>query len=387
MNTIDGETAGASKVKYTPKVGIVTYIRNANYGSALQAYALQNVVRSKGYDAFVIDYTDMKLEHNVNTQKRVVRDRILSSFMAPRKLFELQKARTSFVPNEQKAAIFQNFEDKYIRFSQDDYTRPDNFDVFICGSDQIWSLAVPGLNWRFFLRFAPEQKRVAYAPSFGMEEVPFYNRARLRKYLSEFPYLSVREGSGCKIIKQLTGQRVPSVLDPVLLAGADFWRSTTEVKGSPFMLCYFLSDASLALEYIEKLARKENLKIVWVQNDSLKTSDYESVIPDPLDFVSLIDAASYVCTDSFHGMAFSILFATDFSIFDRSYEANAQQTTRVDSLLELVGLPLERTDNHRDALGYASKAVNLRLEKARITSDEYLTNALAKAVNLIDYYG
>lgn len=370
--------------EHRPKVGIVTFIKNANYGSVLQAYALQETLREKGYDAYIIDYMDMALEHNVQTRRVVIRSRLLGSLRAPLRSFKLQGAKGAVAPSDEKAAVFHDFETLHMKFSKEDYTRRDSFDAFVCGSDQIWSLATPGLNWRFFLRFAPKDKRVAYAPSFGMEEVPSFNKNRLRRYLSGISHISVRESSGSEIIRKVTGQKASVVLDPVLLAGADFWRDERIFEKRQHLVCYFVSDASGALAYIEKIADREGLKVIWLQDIAVGYSDWKSVTPTPFEFVRLIGEAAYVCTDSFHGMVFAILFGIDFSVFDRNYEVNNQQVTRIDSLLELVGLSPTRDGGRRDVCNYDTRAVNESLEKMRVSSYEYLIDALDEAVGSDD---
>lgn len=368
------------------RVGIVTYFRNCNYGSSLQAFALQEVVRSLGYDARIIDYLDRSNPSNVAFRRRRVIQQAVCSLRAPIASWRLRTAGGhSRQQSEEKRRAFERFERERLNVYSEDYTFPSAFDAFVCGSDQVWNLAAPGLHEVFFLRFAPQEKRVAYAPSFGMESVPRYNRAQLGRFLSDFPFLSVREQSGVEIVSRLTGRSVSQVLDPVLLAGERFWEDLRESDAhpepeKPYALAYFLSDNDDAVAEVAKEAAAHGETIVWIDAGVAPPSGVEASAPDPLEFVSLLAGASCVYTDSFHGFAFAAMMGAPFVLFNRNYEGGAGQATRIVSLLDM----LYGQKGDAGLIRFSSKRcgsadVRMRLEAEREASLSYLSRALASA--------
>lgn len=364
----------------SPTIGVVTYIKNDNYGSELQAYALQNALSGLGYEARLIDYLDMNFLHNSVMQKQVMISRIKSFCRAPLVSLKLQRAKRQVQCSSSKRKVFSVFESENLDFTKNNYLDDSSFDAFVCGSDQVWSLVVPGLNPRFFLRFAPKSKRIAYAPSFGMSDVPNYNKQTLTKYLSEFSHISVREQSGSKLVKSLLGVEVPVVLDPVLLVGAPFWLSRVSAYASGGAFCYFLSNNSEASFDLMGLKCQE-AEVVKVQGN---TEVSGCIILSPLEFVAAIASADHVYTDSFHGAAFALLFGKKLSVYDREYETNSQQGTRIDSLFSLVGIEAERIGSRRDAICYDRETVNQQLQKSRELSLSYLSDALEEATRSND---
>lgn len=368
------------------RVGIVTYIRSANYGSALQAFALQEYVSSLGYDASLIDWLDMSSWRNRVERYMHIASRLFWTVKAPRASLSLRlHTGHSHAQTRGKQEAFASFERRYLRFADGDYAHPGAFDAFICGSDQVWSLSMPGLHRTFFLRFAPPAKRIAYAPSFGADAVPPHNRRILSRYLRGMAHISVRERSGVRIVKEVTGRDVPYVLDPVLLVGEGFWRDRiaqpTSDSGEPYVLAYLLSDNEPACEHIKRYVESRGVRLVWVESGVPAPDGAEMVTPDPMEFVSLVAGASGVATDSFHGLAFSLLLRRPFMLINRAYESNSAQSTRMESLLELAlgqkgsvsGLVRIQIDDAADAVW---QLVGTHLERERTKSGRYLASAL-----------
>lgn len=371
------------------RVGIVTYIKSANYGSALQAFALQEYVTSLGYDACLIDWLDLTNRCNKKERFRHIASQLLWMAKAPRAFLRLHlNTGHSHTQNQMKRAVFSTFEDYYLRYSGGDFTRSDAFNAFICGSDQVWSLSTPGLHRTFFLRFAPQRKRISYAPSFGADTIPRYNRRVLSRYLNGMAHISVRELSGIQIVKEATGRDVPCVLDPVLLVGKEFWlkqiAQTEMAIDGPYMIAYFLSDNDAAVEYARQESSALSSHLIWIESGVQAPEGAKVVTPNPLEFVSLIAGATKVVTDSFHGLAFSLLFNKAFVIINRAYESNCAQSTRIQSILELAVGQGGTTDG---LIGYQVEKgsrfdwqkVNASFEKEREKSRLYLVSALEDA--------
>lgn len=368
------------------RIGIVTYIKSANYGSALQAFALQEHIASLEYDACLIDWLDLANCRNRTERMRHIVSQLFWTVRAPHASFALRmNTGHSRTQSQEKREAFLAFEQQHLRFSSGDYALPGAFDAFVCGSDQVWSLSIPGLHRTFFLQFAQASKRISYAPSFGADKVPRHNRRILARYLNGMAHISVRERSGVRIVKEATGRDVPCVLDPVLLVGRDFWmRQITQISKAiepPYIVVYLLSDNDPAVEYAQQQAAAMSLRLVWIESGVRAPEKAEVVTPDPLEFVSLIAGATNVVTDSFHGLAFSLLLNKPFAVINRAYESNSAQSTRIQSLLELtVGEDgavddLVRYQTGEDS-GFDWQKVNASLEREQEKSHRYLASAL-----------
>lgn len=371
------------------KIGIATYIKNYNYGSVLQSFALKNVVREMGYSAHIIDFSDMSLSHNRRMKLRNYFDSMRCIICHPYLLWkELSRKKSTFTETlevpEKKKEIFREFEEEYLLLNKENYLKRNAFDAFICGSDQVWKLSIPGLHSFFFLRFTETNKRIAYAPSFGGNKVPKYNKKRLIKYLNSFLYISLREQSGVEIVEELTGKKVPCVLDPTLLAGKDFWlRVVSDIiinnKSRQYILCYFLDDNPNGIILANKIAKEKNLKIFWITNARNISYTGETIVPSPLEFVSMVCNANYVITDSFHGVIFSIMLNTDFYVLPRFYKITGEQHTRIQSILDLTGLNSRYLDGTLDDFSiedidfdYANRILRIAQNESR----QYLSHAL-----------
>ena len=376
------------------KIGIITSYKNYNYGSVLQAFALQNVIRELSYDAVIINY-HKKAKYDYLLKLINYKNKILLCIRRPyliKKIFQDHLIFLSLMSSQSDDVKrkFDTFIDEYCREYNDNYCRyaTRDFYAFICGSDQIWNLDTVGLNPILFLRFAPEYMRIAYAPSFGAIHIPEYNRRRLKQYLSQIPSLSVRESTGIDIIRQCTGREVKRVLDPVLLAGKDFWNQFIDTRTKKeYIVCYFLGDASEAYPVIDNLQGYLKTDVIWINSShKLEGRQYRQVEPDPLEYVSFIQNAVFVCTDSFHATVFSVMLGTPFFVFDRKYETGKEQEgTRIDSFLLLV-----RLQNRKYSVknGKIDTVMNIDFEYAQQVLEEvqkgslqYLTDSLKTTID------
>ncbi len=207
------------------QVGLVTLYRGYNYGTSLQAYALKQFISSLGYKTKII-----WLEEGANKGRDIrlgkIGKMLWRCFLHPQLLKHTFLSYKNSFSKTLSPAIktkFLEFADTMLQikglsaeqlkiFAQDKNTL-----AVVCGSDQIWSAIAANIEPLYFLRFAPKQKRVAYAPSLGSKNVPSYNKKILAKYISEIPFVSVREESGAHIVKELTDKDVTVLVDPTLL--------------------------------------------------------------------------------------------------------------------------------------------------------------------------
>lgn len=330
------------------KVGLVTLYRGYNYGTSLQAYALKCFVSSLGYQSEIIWLSEgvnkgrdvrfakiVKMLWRCLWHPQLLKHTFLSyknSFSKPISL----EIKAKFLKFTREKLQIKGFPEKHLKaFSADQATL-----AVICGSDQIWSAVTANVDPLYFLRFVPEQKRVAYAPSFGSTVVPQYNKKILAKYIKEIPFVSVREEGGIRIVKELTGRDVPVLIDPTLLLDwEDF--GAASVCGD-YIVAYFLDTPnSAALESIKCISCKYNCQIIAFPYKYTDYQQFNNIMyypAGPIDFIRLIKGARCVLTDSFHGTVFSINLQVPFWTFERNYASGKGQNDRIISILKKTGL-------------------------------------------------
>lgn len=165
----------------------------------------------------------------------------------------------------------------------------------------------------------------------------------MKECIERFKYLSIREEQGRKIINELCGKDAKVVLDPTLLLSSDEWNNiavTTNQK-SPYILCYFLGNNKETWNHVEKLSAKINIPIKIIP---IFTKDYKrghDVVNGvgPGEFLDLVKNASFICTDSFHGTIFSIIFEKPFYTYERfSNKDKNSQNSRIYNILNILRL-------------------------------------------------
>ena len=274
--------------------------------------------------------------------------------------------------------------------SQDSRCRGGFYDAVMVGSDQLWLPSNIAGDY-YTLNFVPEQvRKIAYATSFGISAIPEKMQEQYAAYLRRIEYLSARETTGQDIIRQCTGREVPLVCDPTLLLQAKDWEkvaSETSVPKEDYVFCYFMGDNPEQREFVKKLAKKEGLKIVallhldqYIPADE-NYVDYAPYDVSPAEFVGLVRNAKFVCTDSFHGTVFSIIFSRNFLTFKRfNKKASLSTNTRLESLLNRLNLTdrlftgQEKLDNRIYIKDYES--IQKRVEEFRQTSKDYIMKSL-----------
>lgn len=263
------------------------------------------------------------------------------------------------------------------------------YDCVMSGSDQLWSPS--GLPTNFYnLKFVPDATRkVSYASSFGVSNIPWYQRSRTAEYLSRIEFVSMRENRGAEIVRELTGREVPVVLDPVFNFDAEGWRSLLDLEApmdEPYLLAYFLGANPKSRVAVSEFAAKKGVKVIALRHmDQFVEADegFGDIAPyevGPREFLGYLSHAAYVCTDSFHGACFSVIFGREFAVFDRYDDASrVSKNSRIDTLCENLGLEGRRYRGSLDEVFAAPvdrSAVTVRLAELKRGSDAYLGKAL-----------
>lgn len=332
-------------------IAVVNRTNLKNYGSVLQVYALCHAVRNLGYDSEIVwESGNMSRNYDIRPNKIIktglkllFHPSLLSSTIKTIK--EVKNVKV----DESKIALFDDFVEKHIDqtlYPHDELVKnaaSDKYDKFVVGSDQIWCTTTLYVDPMMYLRFAPKNKRIAYAPSLGRNYIPGYNKRIMRKYINDIPCVSVREEKGKELIKELTGRDVPVVVDPsLLLTSADWDKLKVEVeKPSRYVLCYFLDEPSDTLKNsIMAFAKKRGLFIFALGQFGAFCHPEVPVyypVTGPCEFLDYVSKATVVITDSYHGMLFSINYKRRFWAVARDYK-QFDQSSRHQTVLKRLNL-------------------------------------------------
>lgn len=325
------------------KIGILTWLHNYNYGSMLQAYALKEFLMMNNYDVKNIDYYPSITEKLKNFMK----NRNSSHFIFEK--INNMKMEKEFSKNVKlRNDVFDIFlSENFILTNRINKNKElkflENFDKYICGSDQIWS---PNLfNENFYFSFIENKDKISYAPSFGVSIIESKSKEKkITKLLNDFKHISVRENSGKKILNNLGFNDVEVVLDPVFLLSEDKWLKLIKKANisydKKFICCYFLSFNQDYFDKISNFAIEKNLEIIWIYSDYMSYKINKSLDGiGPSEWLWLIYNCEYVMTDSFHATVFATIFKKKFYCFKRfSDNSKKSQNSRLYNILSLLNL-------------------------------------------------
>ena len=210
-----------------------------------------------------------------------------------------------------------------------------SIDYYIAGSDQIWNPQFGGREYEF-LTFAPYMKRLSFAASFGVSTIPEMQRERFKDRLNGMRYISVREKQGVKLVADLTGRNdVDLIFDPTLLLHRNEWAKLLAKcpgkKNNHFLVAFFLGEIPDA---VEVYAYQNKLPILKLNCKHIK----ELYNIGPIEYLSYINDANCILTDSFHAMAFSLKFHKEFYVFRREEKNQTDMFSRFDDLLKELNL-------------------------------------------------
>ncbi len=381
------------------KVGICACYNTKNYGSMLQCMATQIVINKMGYESeFIIYKKKVNATYIFQQIPRLFNYAfVYEKSLGVKKRIELSKRSEIKKKNELRDKAFERFKNTYYGKMSETYygyeelkANAEKYDTVLVGSDQLWSPA--GLATNFYnLMFVPESvNKVSYATSFGVSKIPFFQKNRTRQFLLRINSLSVRENSGARIVKMVSGRDVEIVVDPTLLLNCNQWDELIPLRriiDEPYLFCYFLGEKEEHRKLAKQLSHDLGLKIVTVPfldtfvKCDVNFGDYQLFDVGPDDFVNLIRCAEYILTDSFHGSVFSMLYHKYFIVLSRYSSGINSRNSRIDSLLEQVGLEKRHiskrlTMEMLDNIDYST--VDNKLEALRRKSLDFLSDALSK---------
>ena len=314
------------------KIGILTYQRAENYGALLQAYAMMTYLKSLGHEVSFVDYWPkyhadyFKIFSWKTFKRKGMKGKILMilNYILPTK--HVRKHRLQRFMHERlglnKKAIYT-----------DANATTEHYDVVIYGSDQIWrkqNLGGVGFDkWYYGSSNVVADKKVVYAGSMGVIESSEEDDEYVKKMMDNFDSISVREND-LKDHLQKLGVDSIQVIDPVFLLTKEQWRSLkapSKHKGE-YILFYNLLNSNQARQFADQLSLEKGLPVIEINKNPFKGTVCDASVER---FLQLIDDAAYVVSNSFHGVALSLIFEKQFYAVGMGRRSN-----RVLSLLSSI---------------------------------------------------
>ena len=402
-------TKGAGKGVAMKKTAIVSCYFQPNYGSMLQALATQMALDKLGIDNETIRIDGLNREIRRAKMLYFARAALTSDILLSKAGMALARLRRTLSRGsytqmiQARLAAFAGFEEARFRMSAAYQSREElteacreNYGAVVVGSDQLWLPANIAADY-YTLSFVPETvNTIAYATSFGQAELPPASARAAARFLPKIRHISVRERSGQKLVATLSGRRVPVVSDPTLLFTGEEWMSVQEERplaDGKYIFCYFLGTNPRHRAFASRLAQSTGCRIIALPHvDEYVRCDegYADETPweiGPSEFLNLIRNAEWVCTDSYHCTAFSMLYSRKFFTFRRYMRKTRQSTnSRLDTLLSQCGVENRLLTGDESAaqcmeLPVDFERVHKRIGRLRSRSWRFLSDALEDKIN------
>jgi hypothetical protein len=359
------------------KVGILTFPNSKSYGATMQMYALYQTIYKLGHEAEIINYYSKYMKAEKYCRPKGMSDLKYSLRYLARRILHARMYAAFAAFEQQNMEMYPN---RFFTGKDKLPTIGARYGAVVCGSDQVWNPDITGRDLSYFLDFCGEgTRRVAYAPSFGVEALPEEYAKRVGEELSQFAALSVREAQGQAMVADMIGREVPVVIDPTMLLDAEQWQQLEEhfpVDGD-FVLYYTVKSSPRLYAKCRAFAEQQGLRMVVVGGNRMRRND-DAVVRHAIDispavWLWLVHHARYVVTNSFHGTAFSIIFEKNFYL-----ELSAKTNSRLTNIVKLLDLedrviPFEQEIVPSQANFETAKKNMLDMRERSI---DYLRNAL-----------
>lgn len=350
------------------KIRLITFHTPKNYGAVLQAYSLMSYLKRYSDDVKIIDYNTpaLRAKYPIRTKSTTLKQFLYNILMMPSYRQKKNKYKKFDLFVSENFALTKRYESLAELIND-----PPEADIAVTGSDQVFNpLRKEEERKAFYLDFIPDgTEKIAYAASFGVSAVPEDKRNEISHYLKSFKAISVRENSGMGIVKDLTGRTATEVLDPVFLNDKKFWQEVAapyKKELGSYLFYYRLMNSAESDAAARKIAKEKKLKLV-VMTDGFLKWHADKLLRDvgPKEFLYLMDNADYIVTDSFHGVAFSLIFEKQFYFCDSNPGTNGRGL----DLLQKAGIELPDFTN----IKVTEKRVNYINVKHRLSG--YIDNS------------
>lgn len=313
------------------RIDVITLQAVQNYGSVLQALATQHLFEELGAQVTVINFVKWPNRY----------ENLLDGWGGKNPIKRLAIAPTV----RRWKTVFRGFNEENLHLTEKVYTTDCDFaeydsdaDAYCTGSDQVWnSVWNNGIIRPLYLSFVPAGSyKFAFSASFGQSRLSDDEVRQTEQYISGYNRISVREDSGLEILENQYGYKdAVQTPDPTLCVSADFWRSLAKCRSikDDYLLVYSLNRSRQFDNYAIALAKKAGLRLVRLctRYDQFYRPGHSVLVPTVYEFISLIDNAACVLTDSFHATAFSMNMGTEpICVFPHKFGG------RLDSFLRLT---------------------------------------------------
>lgn len=375
------------------KIALVTCYFQPNYGSQLQAFATQEVFKKLGLkhetimiDGLLPEINKAKYRYFLN---KILDINTVKDKMATVRKFVAKKRNLEYATNLSiRYDMFREFTNTMFTLSKRYDSKNTlgeeayNYAAFVVGSDQLWLPSNIAADY-YTLNFVPDDVcKIAFATSFGISELSSKYGMIAGKFLNRINYVSVREISGQKLVKEWAKRDVPVVCDPTIMFNAEEWKQIIYADGNgkrfangdKYIFVYFLGNNPWERDVVKRVRKETGLKIVQIahSDEYVKSdecfADYTPYDVGPREFVELIRDADYIFTDSFHCSVFSMLNSKNFFTFPR-YNSDGPVSTngRLYSLLSLV--KQERRMVKKDDVFDVNERINEDIDYALVHSE------------------
>ncbi len=356
-----------------------------NPGASLQAYALMKYLQGLGHDVEIINYKPDYLSYNLwsigaKWNKNVLLKFLYYSYVIPKRL-SLKRRRKKF----------DIFTKEHLRVTTKKYQSIEELktdtpiaDIYFAGSDQIWNTESPnGKDPSFFLDFVPEDAvKASYAASFSVSEIAREYIDFVKNRLITFDFISVREKTGINILKSLGIEHGCVVMDPVFLLDKGHWEKLSKFQANEkYIFVYDQENNPVIKKAALKLAKLFNLSIYAIESlYPMSYADRKIKDAGPEEFVGLIKNCEICLTNSYHCIAFSLIFNKKFYLFKRTHQ---KVNSRMLDLLDYLGLNNRIGDNKLDELNlekFNYTLINELIHKRKEGSTKYIERVIEEAI-------
>lgn len=366
------------------RIGTITFHASYNYGSCLQAYALQEYIKKICQENCEYKIINLRTNIQKDLYKNLFQKKGIKNLL--NKIIYIT-AKKDFEKKDEKFEKFitekLNITKEYNSLKEIEESKL-NFDYYISGSDQLWNLNALDFDWANYLEFVYKGKKISYAASFGPKVQSWSNdeKKRIKEDLLKYDYISVREQGSFNNVKKLTGLEPEINVDPTMLLTKAEWEDIIPDKpiiNNDYILLYNLKGDKEILKIAKEVSKKLKLPIIVTKkgfNVELIYGFKKKYDVGPIEFLNLLKNAKLVLSSSFHGTVFSIIFNKPF------FAINGAKDFRIHTLLEKMNLK-DRTIEIDNIEEKCKKAYNISfdeslklLEAERLRSEKYLKKAL-----------
>ncbi len=360
-------------------VGILTFNRAANYGAVLQAYALKRVCEDKGYEVHIVNYFNGMDDEDPSLIKEFMQDP-----NKKRACFRMCRSLLGYVWDKNRYKAFRQFRKTYLSESRVCTTADEivklGYDYYICGSDQIWNYKITANEFDpiYFGELSPETKCIVYGASAHDTPFPLDMELKFKELLEKSAApIGIREHKLANYTAELTEVSYPEVIDPTLLAGREVFDELIVDKKNPtekpYILIYQIDSNPASDISVKSLEERFQCPVYTMTTPRIGSFRGRKGEMGPEEFLTLLKNATFLVTNSFHGIALSLLFEKEFYVYE-----NGGVMSRIDNLLSLVNLHDRKVKMVADIdlqkkIDYSS--VKKHLDDLRVDSMSFLGNA------------